>query len=163
MKYAYKYLLDQWSIGYWEFILANEITDPPLDDILLHNSHDYYYNANWFWRKVSMNPNITWEMIQDHPELPWEISCYAENPNLDLFWVEKLYHSPEGIRKYQWYLSDIVTNDMEKGRDKWIRLQAIRIIKTYQIQRYWRKYSSDPTYALARRSIGNCLKSEEKA
>ncbi len=117
----------------------------------------------WYWRSVTTNPNITWEMIQDHPEFPWEISCYAENPNLDLFWVEKLYHSPEGLRKYQWYLSDIVTNDMEKGRDKWIGQQAIRIIKTYQIQRYWRKYSSDPTYALARRSIGNCLKSEEKS
>ncbi len=46
MKYSYKYLEDEWTKGYWNFIDKNALDK----QICL-------------W-KISSNPNITWDIIK---------------------------------------------------------------------------------------------------
>ena len=42
---------------------------------------------------------------------------------------------------------------MEIGRERWINYNRLIIIKTLQIQRYWRMCTSNLNYSLARRKI----------
>ena len=60
-KYNYKYLEDEWTRGYWDFI---------------QNNQDKFWN----WHYMSKYPNITWDIIQNNPDKPWNWSWISLNP-----------------------------------------------------------------------------------
>lgn len=100
----------------------------------------------WDWIDISLNPNITWETINDNPDYSWWWFSISANPNIT--W-ETINDNP----KHDWNWMWIATNEMERGKIKWINHLRLKVIATLRIQRYWRKYSSHPEYKLAQRLI----------
>ena len=82
MKYTYKYLEDEWTRGYWNFIQQNINKD--LDWVILSSNRNITWdilknNLDKDWdckyMRLSINPNITWDIIQNNPDEEW---CWVE-------------------------------------------------------------------------------------
>jgi hypothetical protein len=63
MKYSYKYLENEWTRGYLNFVQTN-------------------IDKDWFWEFVSLNINITWDIIKNNPDKEWWCVDLSEHPNI---------------------------------------------------------------------------------
>jgi len=101
---------------------------------------DYYYifkiNNNII-NNIKYNNYIHWDSLSLNNNLTFEnINYYKDKP-------------------WNWDL--LLSNEMKNGKILWINNLRIKIIKTLRIQRFWRYYSSNPKYKLARKIIMNYI------
>lgn len=102
-----------------------------------------------YW--LSKNSNIKWKTFKKYEKnINWSLGGLSINTNI----------YPEIILNnlnYNWNKFGIVLNEFVKGKEYWINLKRLKIIKTLIIQRWWRFYSCNPSYKKAKELIINKL------
>ena len=101
---------------------------------------------NWFGLTLTLNPNITIKLIKNNPEIKWDFQYISLNQNIT---PEIIMNNPN----ISWIMNYILNNSMEKWKNEWINIMRLKIIKTFQIQRYWRNCTYNPIYKLAQNNI----------
>jgi len=109
-------------------------------------------DKKWSWYDLSKNPNINFDDVKKTLELPysrlfkWKWEKLSNNPNITF---DNYYENPY----LPWYKNILDSNSMPKQKILWINNERLKIIKGNIIHRYWRKYSYDPRFKLARKLI----------
>jgi len=101
---------------------------------------------NWSVEGLSMNKNIRWNDIKNNREIDWEWWWISYNQDIDF----DIIMSNPGI---EWRWINISNNEMNYAKERWIKKERNRIIKTNIIKRYWRNYSYSPYYQFGRKMI----------
>ena len=105
---------------------------------------------------MSEHPDLTAKHVRQYPRFPWrtrevfkhpnisptsnpncsDYSVFVLNPSLDPEFV--LQHS-----ETRWGAQSLFMNPMTLGKRRWMERKRLEIIKTLQIQRYWRMCTSN--------------------
>ena len=149
---------------YWDFTKLSSHPNIQIKDII------QYPNFAWDFNQVSLNSNITWQDVQENSHFNWNYSNLSKNKNItfqtihennqiqwnwdhvsmntNIHW-DHVVQNPD----LPWNYDKLLFNYMEGGKSLWIHDKRTQIIKSLQIQRYWRYYTCNPIYTLAQKKI----------
>ena len=121
-----------------------------------------FHDSDDIWFDIVKNPNVTWDILLDNfDNIYAAIMTWVCEKNTNINWdIVRKY--PDGHPKLKgniWCIYSLLCNPMQATKYQWLKQHRIKIIKTLQIQRYWRRCSCNPKYKLARRLLNKLYKS----
>ena len=78
----------------------------------------------WYYRALSINPNITWEIVEANQDKDWDYDGLSFNPNITWEIIQANQDKP-------WYYKYLGENTMTKGKNDFIKKRFIECYKSH--------------------------------